>query len=202
MEPSKRSTRPRSRQMPRVEARFSSFSFCGIARRCAGDGRGRKCADLGVNVLGAAVGVEEVAGNVNDRVAVPGHAQTVLVGDGGNDDSLDVLLCSGRDEGVGVLCADNDSHALLRLGDRQFGAVQTVVLLRNGVQVDVKAVGQLADGDRYAARAEVVAAADHAGNIAVAEQALDLALLGPGCPSAPQRRRSRATPRCASWRSR
>ena len=56
-------------------------------------------------------------------------------------------------------CADNDSHALLRLGDGELGAVQTVVLLRHGVQVDVKAVGQLADGDGYAARAEVVAAA-------------------------------------------
>ena len=51
-----------------------------------------------------------------------------------------------------------------------------VVLLRYGVQVDVQTVSQLADGNGYTARAEVVAAANHAGDIAVAEQALNLAL--------------------------
>ena len=128
-------------------------------------------------MLGAAVGVEEVAGNVHDRVAVPGHAQTVLVGHNCDLDRLEVFLCCRGDERVRVLRAHDDRHALLRLGDGQLGAVQTVVLLGHGVQVDVQAVRQLADGDRHAARAEVVAAADHAGDVAIAEQALDLALL-------------------------
>ena len=85
-------------------------------------------------------------------------------------------LGSCGNKGVYVLCTDNDSHALLRLGDSQLGAVQTVVLLRYGVQVDVQTVSQLADGNGYTARTEVVAAANHAGDIAVAEQALNLAL--------------------------
>ena len=149
----------------------------GIACRSTGDRRSRQCANLCVNVLGAAIGVEEITGNIHDFNTVPGHAQAVLVGNGGYDNSLDILLGRSRNERIDVLCADNDSHALLRLGDGQLGAVQTVVLLRYGIQVDVKAVGQLANGNRNTTRAEVVAAADHAGDIAVTEQTLNLALL-------------------------
>ena len=142
----------------------------GIACRSAGDRRSRQCANLCVNVLGAAVGVEEIAGNIDNLDAVPGHAQAVLVGNGCDNNSLDILLGSCGNKGVYVLCTDNDSHALLRLGDSQLGAVQTVVLLRYGVQVDVQTVSQLADGNGYTARTEVVAAANHAGDIAVAEE--------------------------------
>ena len=46
------------------------------------------------------------------------------------------------------------------------------------VQVDVQAVGQLADGHGYAACAEIVAALDQPGDLPVAEQPLDLPLLG------------------------
>ena len=95
----------------------------GIACRSAGDGRSRQCANLCVNVLGAAIGVEEITGNIHDLNTVPGHAQAVLVGNGGYDNSLDILLGSCGNKGVYVLCTDNDSHALLRLGDGQFGAV-------------------------------------------------------------------------------
>ena len=128
-------------------------------------------------MLGAAIGVEEITGNIDNLDAVPGHAQAVLVGNGCDNNSLDILLGSCGNKGVYVLCTDNDSHALLRLGDSQLGAVQTVVLLRYGVQVDVQTVSQLADGNGYTARTEVVAAANHAGDIAVAEQTLNLALL-------------------------
>ena len=87
------------------------------------------------------------------------HRRLVL-GDDGNDDSLQMFSLAAAAMNVSASsCADDDRHALLRLGDGKLGAVQTVVLLRNGVQVDVQAVGQLADGDRNAARAEVVAAA-------------------------------------------
>ena len=104
MEPSKRSTRPRSRQMPRVEAWFSSFSFselpAGAAARWTGVGSVPTSAST---CLDAAVGVEEIAGNIDNLVAVPGHAQAVLVGDRGDDDSLDVLLGSCGNKRVYVL---------------------------------------------------------------------------------------------------
>ena len=46
------------------------------------------------------------------------------------------------------------------------------------VKVDDKAVGQLADRDGHAARAEVIAALDEAGDSFVAEETLDFAFLG------------------------
>ncbi len=67
-------------------------------------------------------------------------------------------------------------HALLALGDGELGAVEAVVLLGHAIQVDEQAVGQLAHGHRHAARAEVVAALDHAARVAATEQALHLAL--------------------------
>ena len=154
--------------------------------------------DLCVNVLGAAVGVEEIAGNIDNLDAVPGHAQAVLVGNGCHNNSLDILLGSCGNEGVHVLCTDNDSHALLRLGDSQLGAVQTVVLLGNRVQVDVQTVSQLADGNGYTARTEVVAAANHAGDVAVRGTDAESCALPADCPSGPQHRRSQGTPQCAS----
>ena len=64
------------------------------------------------------------------------------------------------------------------LGDGQLGAVQPLVLLAHRVQVDLQAVGQLADGHRHAAGAEVVAPLDQASDGAVVEQPLNLPLLG------------------------
>ncbi len=80
-----------------------------------------------------------------------------------------------RDEGVHVLGGQGHGHALLGLGDSQLGAIEAVVLLGHGIQVDVQAVGQLANGHRHAAGAEIVAALDHAAGVAATEQALDLA---------------------------
>ena len=157
-----------------VQQLFLFGIACGRAR----DGRRGQGSNFSGHMLGAAVGVEEIAGNVHNQIAVPGHAQAVFVGHDCDLDRLEVFLCRRSDERVRVLSAHNDRHAFLRLGDGKLGAVQTVVLLGYSIQVNVQAVGQLADGDRYTARAEVVAAADHAGDVAVAEQALDLALLG------------------------
>ena len=55
---------------------------------------------------------------------------------------------------------------------------QAVILLAYRVQVDAQAGGQLADSHGDAAGAEVVAPLDHAGDLAVPEEALDLPLLG------------------------
>ena len=136
------------------------------------------CGNNGIGMLCTAVGVKEVTGNVRDHLAVPGHAQTIEIGDLCDNDSLQVFACSGSDEGVYVLGTDNDCHTLLRLGDGQLGAVQTVVLLGYCVEVDVQTVSQLTDRNRYTAGTKVVAAANHAGDLGVTEQTLQLALLG------------------------
>ena len=75
-------------------------------------------------------------------------------------------------EPCGVLGRDDHRHTLLRFGNGKLGAVQTLIFLRNGVQVDIETVRKLADGDGNAARAEVVAALDHPARFRVAEQTL------------------------------
>ena len=80
------------------------------------------------------------------------------------------------DEAIHVLGRKSHRHALLTFGDGQLGAVEAFVFLGHAIKIDLEAVGQLADSDRNAARAEIVAALDHAAGLGVAEEALDLAL--------------------------
>ena len=129
-------------------------------------------------MLDRAVRVEERARKVGDRLSAPVHDHAGAFGDDGHAVGLQVFGLRGSDELFLVLRRDDDRHALLRFGDRKLGAVQTLVLLAHGVKLDGKAVGQLADGDRHAARAKVIAALDEARHLAVSEQALDLALFG------------------------
>ena len=131
---------------------------------------------MGDLVLGRAVGVEELAGQVDDGHTVPGHAHARLGGDLGDNGRLEVLLGGVAHELLDVTVGDGAGHALLGLGDGELGAVQAVVLLGHGVQVDIQAVGKLTHGDRDAAGAKVVAALDQAAGVAAAEQTLQLAL--------------------------
>ena len=77
-----------------------------------------------------------------------------------------------------VALGDDDGHALLALGYGELRAVEAGVLALDAVEVYLQAVGELAYGDGDAARAEVVAALYHARDLAVAEEALELALDG------------------------
>ena len=124
------------------------------------------------------VGVQESPGQVGDGLALPGHHHPGALRDHRHGVCLQVFRLSGGDEAVRVLRGHHHCHALLALRDGQFGAVQAVILLAYRVQVDAQAGGQLADSHGDAAGAEVVAPLDHAGNLAVPEEALDLPLLG------------------------
>ena len=110
-------------------------------------------------------------------MTLPAHHHPGALGDHGHPVGLQVLPLRGGDEPVRVLRSHHHGHALLALGDGQLRAVQAVVLLPHGVQVDEKAVRQLADGHGYAAGAEVVAPLDEAGDRAVPEEALNLPFL-------------------------
>ena len=134
--------------------------------------------DVRISVALGTVGVQKLAGEVNDGLAVPDLAHPLFLGDGGNDSRLKVFLGGVLHKGLGVLGSNGHGHALLALRNGQLGAVQTLVLAGDLVQVDVQAVGQLTDGDRHTACAEVVAALDKAAGVLAAEQALQLALDG------------------------
>ena len=103
--------------------------------------------DVGDLVLGRAVGVEELAGQIDDGDTVPGHAHARLGGNLGDNGRLEVLLGGVAHELLDVTVGDGAGHALLGLGNGELGAVQAVVLLGHGVQVDIQAVGKLAHGD-------------------------------------------------------
>ena len=103
--------------------------------------------DVGDLVLGRTVGVEELAGQIDDGDAVPCHAHARLGGNLGDNGRLQVFLGGVAHELLDVTVGDGASHALLGLGDSELGAVQAVVLLGHGVQVHVQAVGKLAHGD-------------------------------------------------------
>ena len=129
-------------------------------------------------MLGRAVGVQEIAADIHDRLSVPVHGQAGFRLDFRHRAGLQVLFPGQRQERFRVFLRHDHGHPLLALGDRQLGAVQAFIFLRNRVQVDFQAVSQLADGDADAARAEVVAPLDHPGRFAVAEQPLQLPFLG------------------------
>ena len=73
---------------------------------------------------------------------------------------------------------DHNGHTLLRLADRQLRRIQTAVLGRHAIEVNIQAVGQLADGYAHTARTEVVRLLDQARHFRTAEQPLQLALFG------------------------
>ena len=129
-------------------------------------------------VLLRAVGVEKVAVYVADYAPAPYHAQTVLAADARHGGGLQVFALGGLEHMHLVACGDDDGHALLALGYGQLRAVEARVFELDAVEVYVEAGGQLAYGYADAACAEVVAALYHAGDVAVTEQALELALHG------------------------
>ena len=89
-----------------------------------------------------------------------------------NDGCFEVFLASSLQELFSVFLGNNHCHSFLRFTDSNFCTVQTVIFLRNSVQVDFQTVGQFADGNGNTACTEVVAAFNHLGDIRVTEQPL------------------------------
>ncbi len=90
--------------------------------------------DVDVLVLGRAVGVEEVAGEVDDRIALPSHADAGLASDLGDHGRLEVLLGGVAHELLDVGLGHGHGHTLLGLGDCELGAIEAVVLLGDHVE--------------------------------------------------------------------
>ena len=104
-------------------------------------------ADHDLGVLLHAIGLEKLTGKIDDLVASPSDDEAVGVSHGGDVDALEVFLFGLGDEIGGVGWVDTDSHALLRFGDGEFGAIEAVILFRNGIEIDLKAVGNFPNGD-------------------------------------------------------
>ena len=130
---------------------------------------------MNVLILRSTVGVEESTADVNDSLAVPFHAKALFFGYRSDNRCLEVFLVRIADEFFDIFCGKSTRHALLAFGDCKLGAVQAFVLLRNSIQVDEQTIAQLANGNRNAASAEVVASLDKTACLTATEQALNLA---------------------------
>ena len=90
---------------------------------------------------------------------------------------LDILAAAICDHLLHVLRLDDDRHTLLRLADRKFGRIETIVLHRNPVEIYVKTVGKLADRHADTAGTEVVRFLYEPCHLRTAEKPLKLSLL-------------------------
>ena len=81
------------------------------------------------------------------------------------------------EEALHILRSDNHRHTLLRLRDRKLCAIETGILLRNLIEVDVETIRELTDRDGYTAGTEVVAALDQLTCLRITEETLQLTLL-------------------------
>ena len=100
--------------------------------------------------------------------------QSWLLGHLSHNGSHQVFTVGSIQEFLSIFFCNNHCHSFLRFADGKLGAVQTVVLFRYQIQINFQSVCQLADSNRNATCTKVVASFDHAGHIAVAEQALNL----------------------------
>ena len=91
-------------------------------------------------------------------------------------DCLQVLFCRIGQERIHILGIHHHSHALLGFRNCNLRSVQTGILLRHLVQINLQTGSQLADGYRHTAGAEIVALFDDAGYLRTAEHSLDLPL--------------------------
>ena len=130
------------------------------------------------SVLFRAVGVQKFARDIADDFVIPAHDKARRFCDDRHYRGFKVLGIGKRNKALCFICGHHDGHALLAFRNSKFGAVQALVFFRHGVEVNFKAVCQLADGDGHSSRAEVVAALDEQGCLFCAEQTLQLALDG------------------------
>ena len=135
-----------------------------------------RCSSFHFDVLVCSVGVQELSAYIYYCFAVPVHNESRRLCHCSDLYTLEVLVCRELHEHVLVLCCYYAGHSLLRLGDSELCSIESFVLLRNCIELDLKAVSQLADGYADSARAKIVASLDESGGISVAEESLDLAL--------------------------
>jgi len=128
-------------------------------------------------MLVCSVGIEEFPGDIHYLFAVPVHHQARLFCDYGHLYALEILAGCDHLEELLVLGRDDACHPLLGFAYGELCSVKAFVLLRHSVEIDLKAVSQLAYGNADSARSEVVASLDHSCSNAVAEEPLNLALL-------------------------
>ena len=116
--------------------------------------------DNDVSILGRAVGVKEITGNITNCITVPCHCKSCISLNLSNDCCLKVFCCRKLHKSGSVCRLYNNCHSFLRFGNSNFSTVKTVILLGNCIKVDCKTVCQLTSRTRNTACAKVVTSLD------------------------------------------
>ncbi len=105
----------------------------------------------------------------------PVHSDAAGIGDLRHRYRLQIFFPGVSDELIRIFRSHDHRHSPW-IRDRQLGAVETFIFLRNEIQIDVQTVCQFPDRYGYAAGAEIVAALDQRRNFISAEQSLEISL--------------------------
>ena len=125
-------------------------------------------------MLGHAVGIQELAGDIYDLIPPPVHDETGFLRNFCHNGGFQVFLIRKLREFFPVFFPDHNRHAFLGFGNRQFRSVQAGIFFGYFVQIDLQPFRQFADGYGNTAGAEIVAAFYQHRYFGIPEQALDL----------------------------
>ncbi len=95
----------------------------------------------------------------------------------GNNGCFKIFFGCQTFEFVPILSCQDDSHAFLGFGNRQFCPIQTFVFFWHGIQTDIKAVSQFPHGNRDTTGAKIVAFFNKRTGLRIAEQPLNLSFI-------------------------
>ncbi len=104
-----------------------------------------------------AVGIKEIAGDINYRLAAVIHFHSSVARNGCNGRCRKVLLLGKRNKLIHVVRGYDNRHSLLTFGNGKLGTRKSLVLFGHFVKLNYKSVGKFAYGYGNTARAEVVA---------------------------------------------
>ena len=121
--------------------------------------------------------IQKFPAKIYNSLAAPVNNKAVSISHISNFHRLQILFCRRINKFFSVFCTHNNRHALLRLRNSKLSSVQTFILFRNFIQINIKTRGKFADCDRNTASAKVIAAANHQADILVPEQTLNFSLL-------------------------
>ena len=127
-------------------------------------------------MLAHTIRIEKRSVHLHDRLSAPLHHQPRLFRHDRDLRCLQILLVRQLDKRIQILCIDHNCHAFLGFGNRKLRSVQPFIFLFDRIQIDHKPISKLPDRHSHAARAEVIAALDHAACGGIAEKALYLSL--------------------------
>ena len=133
--------------------------------------------NLGVHNHAHTIGIQKTPLNIDDGFPVPVHDQIWLFCHFCNNDCQQIFLSCCSDKLLHIFWADHHCHPLLRLRNRDFCTVKSLVFERYLIKVNFQPICQFTNSHTDTAGPKVIGFLDETSHIAIAEETLNLALL-------------------------